>query len=283
VTPSSGTGLSNLFSFVYSDSSGYQYLGGVHAVISSSTATTNACWIYYDVAGRLLWLASNDTTKWSSMALGSNATLQNSQCEIAGSGVSLASSGNNLTLRLPIIFTTAFAGAKNIYMNATATSGASSSTVSRGTWTVPASTTLGAVAVSPASGSGLSHAFTFVFSDPAGYASLTGVHAVVNSTQNTTNGCWIYYDTAAKLLWLASNDTTSWSNVAVGTNATIQNSYCSINGSGISASGSGNYLTLTVPITFTSAFAGTRYLYMSATDAGGTTTNFAQSGTWIVP
>lgn len=283
VSPSSGTGLSQLFSFVYSDSSGYQYLGGVHALISGSTSNTNACWIYYDAAGRVLWLASNDTTTWSSLTLGSTATIQNSQCEIAGSGVSLAGSGNNLTLRIPIVFTTGFAGAKNIYMDATATSGAQSSTVSRGTWTVPSSTALGAVAVSPASGSGLSHAFSFVFADPAGYASLTGVHAVVNSSQSTTNGCWIYYDAAGRTLWLASNDTTTWSNVAVGTNATIQNSYCSINGSGIAASGSGNYLTLTVPITFTSAFAGTRYVYTSATDAGGTTTNFVQSGTWIVP
>src|SRR5579859_2027030 len=131
-SPSSGTGLSQLFSFVYSDSIGYQYLSGVHALISSSTANTNACWIYYDAAGRMLWLASNDTTSWSSLALGSATTLQNSQCEIAGSGVSLAGSGNNLTLRIPIIFATSFAGAKNIYMDAKATSGASSGTVSRG-------------------------------------------------------------------------------------------------------------------------------------------------------
>jgi hypothetical protein len=255
----------------------------VHALINSSTATTNACWLYYDAAGKLLWLASNDTTTWSSISLGSATMIQNSQCEITGSGFSVTGSGTNLTLNVPVIFKTTFAGAKYIYMNATATSGASSSMVSRGTWTVPSSTTLGAVAVSPSSGSGYSHAFSFVFAVPAGYASLTGVHAVVNSTQSTTNGCWIYYDAAGRALWLASNDTTSWSNVAVGTNATIQNSQCSINGSGISVSGSGNYLTLTIPITFTSAFAGTRYIYTSATDAGGTTTNFVQNGTWIVP
>ena len=105
----------------------------------------------------------------------------------------------------------------------------------------------------------------------------------MNSSQSTVNGCWIYYDTAAKLLWLASDDTTSWSSVAVGVNATIKKSRCSINGSGISVSGSGSYLTLTVPITFSSLFAGTRYIYTSATDNGGTPTSFVHSGTWIVP
>jgi len=283
VSPSSGTGLYNLFSFVYSDSSGYQYLKGVHALVNSSTSYTNACWMYYDASAKVLWLASNDTSTWSNLALGSDATLQNSQCEITGSGVSVTGSGNNLTLNIPVIFTTAFAGTKNIYMNATDTSGVTTSTVSRGTWTVPVSTALGTVAVSPSSGSGFGHAFSFVFSDPNGYASLTGVHAVVNSSLSATNACWIYYDTAGKMLWLSSNDTSTWSNVAVGTNATIQNSQCSINGSGISVTGSGNYLTLTVPITFSSSFAGTRYVYASATDMGGTASSYIQSGSWVVP
>src|SRR5579863_3570972 len=113
VNPSSGSGLYNSFNFVVSDSAGYRNLSGLHALFGPSTSTTNACWIYYDAAGKVLWLASNDTTSWTNIPLGSVTTLQNSQCSIIGSGVSTTGAGNNLTLNIPIIFTTSFAGAKN--------------------------------------------------------------------------------------------------------------------------------------------------------------------------
>jgi hypothetical protein len=283
VSPSSGGGLYPAFSFVFSDSSGYQNLSGIHVLINASYTKTNSCWIYFDNAGKLIWLASNDISSWHGAALGSTTTLQNSQCEINGGGVSVTGSGNNLTLKIPILFTTSFAGAKNIYMNATDKGGASSATTARGTWTVPATTALGAVAVSPASGSGFSRTFSFVFADPNGYQSLSGVHILVNASLTRTNACWLYYDAAAKLLWLASNDTSSWTNVAAGSAATVRNSQCSIDGRGVSISGSGNYLRLNIPLTFSSAFAGTRNIYMQASDKSGTTSSYATSGTWIVP
>ena len=283
VNPSSGGGLYQAFSFVFSDSSGYQTLSGTHVLINSSYTKANSCWMYFDNAGKLIWLASNDMSSWQSAALGSATTLQNSQCEINGGGVSVTGSGNNLTLNIPIIFTTSFAGAKNIYLNATDKSGASSATAARGTWTVPATTALGPVAVSPASGSGFSRTFSFVFSDPNGYQSFGGAHVLLNASLTRTNACWLYYDPAAKLLWLASNDTSFWTNVAPGSTATLQNGQCSIDGKGVSARGSGNYLRLNIPVTFSSTFAGTRNIYMQATDKSGTASNYAQEGSWNVP
>src|ERR1039458_10466882 len=43
---------------------------------------------------------------------------QNSQCTLNGAGSSVSASGNTLTLNLALTFLTAFAGAKNIYMQA---------------------------------------------------------------------------------------------------------------------------------------------------------------------
>jgi Domain of unknown function (DUF4091) len=283
VSPSSGTALYHVFSFVYSDSAGYQSLSGVHALFNTSVSGTDACWFYYDTAGKMLWLASNDTSAWYSLPLGSASKVQNGQCEILGGGFSVTGSGNNLTLNIPIVFATSFAGAKSIYMNATATGGTSSSMVSLGTWTVPASTTLGAVAVSPASGNTASQVFTAVFSDPNGYQSLSGIHMLVNSSVTGTNACWIYYDAVGKVIWLASDNVASWSNTAAGSTTTVQNSQCQITGSGVSATGSGTNLTLNVPITFKTAFAGTRNIYMSASDKGGSASNYAQTGAWNVP
>jgi hypothetical protein len=209
--------------------------------------------------------------------------VQNGQCEILGGGFSVTGSGNNLTLNIPIVFATSFAGAKNIYMNATATGGTVSSTVSLGTWTVPASTTLGTIAASPSSGNKASQAFTAVFSDPNGYQSLSGIHMLVNSSVSGTNACWIYYDAVGKVLWLASDNAASWSSTAVASTTTVQNSQCQIAGSGISVTGSGANLTLNVPITFKPAFAGTRNIYMSASDKSGSASNYIQTGAWNVP
>jgi hypothetical protein len=283
VNPSSGGGLYQAFSFVFSDSSGYQNLSGTHVLINSSYTRTNSCWIYFDNASKVIWLASNDISSWQSVALGSATTLQNNQCEINGGGASVTGSGNNLTLNVPIIFTTSFAGTKSVYMSATDKSGAGSGVAARGTWTVPATTTLGAVAVSPASGSGFSRTFSFVFSDPNGYQSLRGVHILVNASLTRTNACWLYYDAAAKLLWLASNDLSTWQSASPGSATTMQNSQCGINASGVSATGSGANLTLTVPIAFSSLFAGTRKIYMEATDKSGTASNYVPEGSWTVP
>lgn len=283
VNPSSGSGVYHVFSFVYSDSAGYQNLSGVHALINAVESTSSACWIYYDLAARTLYLANNAGTSWYSAPLGSANTLANSQCEINMSGVMYAGSGNNLTLNIPILFMTSFAGTKNIYLSAADKGGSSSSTVSRGMWAVPSSTSLSSVAVTPSSGSVATQWFSFIFADPSGYASLSGVHALVNSTISGTNACWLYYDAAGKALWLASDTAGAWSSVAVGTNATIQNSRCSINGSAIKVIGTGPYLTLTFPITFKSTFAGARNIYASATDKSGSSSSYVQLGSWNVP
>jgi hypothetical protein len=255
----------------------------VHALFNTSSSSSNACWVYYDAVGRTIWLASNDASAWSSAAVGSATTIENSQCQITASGVSTSGSGNDLTLSVPVIFSTSFAGTKNVYMSATDKGGVSSSLVSKGTWTVPSSTALGGIAATPSSGSSAAQKFTFVFSDPNGYAGLTGAHVLVNSSVSGTNACWVYLDPVGKVLWLASNDTSSWQSAAVASTTTLENSQCSIAASGVSMSGSGTNLTVEIPITFTSTFAGTRNIYLNATNKSGTTSSYVQSGTWIVP
>jgi hypothetical protein len=283
VSPSTGSGLYHTFSLVFSDSAGYQSLSGVHAVFNTSASGTNACWIYYDTAGKTLWLAADDATARFATIAGSATTVRNSQCQITGSGVSSSGSGTNLTLNVAILFATSFAGAKNTYLSATDKGGTSSNLGSKGTWTVPPSAALGAVAVSPSSGTGFNHPFTFVFSDPSTYASLTGAHILVNSSVSGTNACWIYLDPFGKAVWLSNDSTSSWQNAAVGSATTLQNSQCSIPAGGVSMSGSGTNLTVEIPITFTSTFTGTRNLYLSATDKSGTSSSYVQSGSWIVP
>ena len=69
----------------------------------------------------------------SSKALGSSATLSNSQCAV---GYTVAfPSGNSVLLKSNLFFTSAFTGPKTVYLDANEPS-ASSGWVSLGSWTV---------------------------------------------------------------------------------------------------------------------------------------------------
>jgi hypothetical protein len=54
VTPSSGSGLSQTFSFVFSDTGGAGSIIWTQLMINQTLATTSSCWFYYD--GSLLYL-----------------------------------------------------------------------------------------------------------------------------------------------------------------------------------------------------------------------------------
>ena len=71
--------------------------------------------------------------------------------------------------------------------------------------------------------------------------------------------------------------------MTLGTTGTLQNSQCSINVGSSSASGSGNTLTLNLPITFGSSFAGTQTIWMIAYDNAGLSSGWQSMGTWSLP
>jgi hypothetical protein len=292
VSPASGSGLSQTFTFTFSDTGGYQSLAGGNALISSSTNGSAACWLYYDMSGPALWLASDDASTWSSAPVGSSNTLQNSQCSINAGGVSATGSGNTLSVQVPISFSSAFAGARTIYLRAIDTSGTNSGFSPVGSWTVasPApvsapptpSASLGGVSASPSTGSGAGQTFTFVFADPSGYQSLAGVNGLINSSTAGNAACWFYYDMSGPTLGLASDDTATWSSASVGSSTTLQNSQCAINAAGVSGSGSGTNLTIQVPIVFSASFSGAQTIYLRAIDANNGPSSFSPVGSWTV-
>jgi hypothetical protein len=71
--------------------------------------------------------------------------------------------------------------------------------------------------------------------------------------------------------------------VSLGSSATVQNSQCSINAAGSSASGTGNNLSVDLAITFKSGFHGSKRIYAFAQDASGLASGWQQSGAWTVP
>jgi len=68
--------------------------------------------------------------------------------------------------------------------------------------------------------------------------------------------------------------------VLSGAAGTIQNSQCSVSGTGSSAVASGNTLTLTLNLTFKSGLSGNRIVWVAGRDgAGGNNTDWQSMGT----
>ena len=140
VSPNSGSGSLQTFTFTVSDSSSATNLTGMSILITpgSPAEIANACSLVFattvTTAAIGLWDNTGNTTL-STKNVGSSATLQNSQCAV-GSTVNFTS-GDSFQFQIQLQFnTTNFAGTQNIYLQANEPS-ANSGFVYLGTWTVP--------------------------------------------------------------------------------------------------------------------------------------------------
>jgi len=282
VTPSSGSGSSQVFSFVFSSPKGYAALSTILVIVNSTLVSAGECFFLYYPGSNALYLVNDASSGWvGSATLGQSGTLQNSQCSVNSAASSASGSGNNLTLNVALTFQPAYNGAKNIYMDAY--DGTDSGWQQKGTWTVPGATGPPApVSVTPNSGSGSSQLFSFVSSSPRGYAALSAVLVVVNTTLASAGECYFLYYPGINALYLANDASSGWAgSVILGQSGTLQNSQCSVNSAASSSSGSGNNLTLIVALTFQPTFGGAKNIYMDAYD--GTDSGWQQKGTWTVP
>jgi hypothetical protein len=141
------------------------------------------------------------------------------------------------------------------------------------------------VSVTPNSGSGSGpQTFSFVYSDPNGFAYLSTLKVQFTPNGENPNSCFLEYIQSTNSVYLLNDAGTSFlAPMTLGAAGTLQNSQCSVNVGSSSASGSGNNLTLNLALTFTSSFAGTQTIWMKADDNGGLTSGWQIVGSWSVP
>jgi hypothetical protein len=119
VSPASGSGNSQVFSFRFSDEAGANDISTASILFNASPSTTGGCSVTYDrVHNTLSLLTDSGQPPTGSVSPGSG-TQQNSQCSLSGAGSTVSLSGQILTLNLAIMFFPSFSGTKNIYMQAT--------------------------------------------------------------------------------------------------------------------------------------------------------------------
>ena len=261
VSPSAGSGWSQAFTFTLSDTAGAAAIDDVYVMVNGAFSSASGCFFEYYRPASTFWLSNDADTAWQgSTAVGSGAAVSNSQCTLNGAGASVSGSGNQLTVSVPVTFQAAFAGAKNVYVYVDDNANLNSGWQTAGTWTVPSgSAPPSVVSVSPSSGSGLSQTFTFTLSDAAGAAAINDVYVLVNGAFSSASGCFFEYYRPANTFWLSNDADTAWQgSTAVGSGAAVSNSQCTLNGAGASMSANANQLTVSVPATFQTAFAGVK-------------------------
>jgi len=139
------------------------------------------------------------------------------------------------------------------------------------------------VSVTPNSGSGAMQTFTLEYSDSAGAAHLKQVYAWFKAKGVANNSCELYYSAANNQINLLNDAGTAWLAATPGAATPLQNSQCSLNVTTMTATLNGNTLILSLPMTFEAAYAGTKSVYLFASDVSGVNTGWQQLGTWTVP
>lgn len=144
-----------------------------------------------------------------------------------------------------------------------------------------------AVSVSPNSGAAASQTFSVTISDQGGSADVHSMNLLFTPSAAGPNTCWLYFDKAAGALWLASDDASSWTSRSFGSSASLQNSQCTVPADGFTvtynAGPSGMDMLMTVPITFSSSFAGSKSIYARADNQAGLDSGYRNAGSWSVP
>jgi uncharacterized protein (TIGR03437 family) len=139
VSPNSGAGLSQAFTFSLSDPNGTADLRNVDVVFARSSDNF-ICQASYSMASKTLSLVTlvtpNSLAITGPYALGLNRALQNSQCGVDVSAATVTASGNTMQLTLPMVFLGA--GTWSIQANLYNVSRSMTFKI-LGTWTVPPS------------------------------------------------------------------------------------------------------------------------------------------------
>jgi hypothetical protein len=285
VSPNTGTGASVTFQAVYSDSNGAGDLSTVLLQVNTVQSSGNACYVYFQPQSNSLYLYNNagNTLLTPALTPGVAGTVSNSQCTLNAGSSSVTTSGNDLTLSVELSFSGTVLGSQSVYLYAAGLSGQNSGWVKEGTWMPnPSVGPPAIVSLSPNAGTGTSVTFQAVYSDPNGVGDLNIVLLQVNTVQTSGNGCYVYYQPQGNQLYLFNNAGTALLTPALtpGVAGTASNSQCTLNAGSSSVTTSGNDLTLSVSLSFSSTEVKPQNVYLYAAGLSGQKTGWVEEGTW---
>ena len=112
--------MSQNFEATFSDGNGAAGIAGARFLINTSLPGTNGCFLYHynRVGANLIYLLNDAGAFQAPVLMGNSGTLSNNQCSVNVGASSAVLSGNTLTLNLALTFAPAFAGAKDVFLEA---------------------------------------------------------------------------------------------------------------------------------------------------------------------
>ncbi len=279
VSPNSGSGPGQVFTFVYSDTVYAQSLSTVAFLFNTSVTFSNACYVVYNLPANTVSLEANNGTSSTSMQMGSSTVLQNSQCSV--SMATSAASGLSIVFSISITFKGAFNGAQNIYMYATAGS-LNTGWVLEGTFAADNGGVPMTISADPSSGTGAGERFTFVIGDKGGASYITYGAILFAPTFSMLNACYLEWDGVKNTISITyDNPANGQTEFTPGTPGIATNSQCTLNAQNSSIVVGATQVLITLDLTFNSSFFGAKNIYLYAAE-GSVNSGWSTVGTWNV-
>jgi hypothetical protein len=297
IAPSTGSGVSQVFTLRYSRPVGGSGLetAWVWFRSTSAVALANSCVARFDLATKTFSLLGDEGTRWQ-MGPTAAATedpkaakkdLKNRNCTIALTGASAVGDERTLTITLPMTFTPAFGGPKNVDLYSTAPGGFVSGWRTRGTWSVPGDISVAVAGLTVVKERGRSSQRIAVQSSSAGEGTdLTTVSMWVRPPDATReeNSCMVRYDLRTRRVGLLNDKGTAWSDAQLGSStAELANRQCAIPlDQGSVVVQTRDSLDLILTLRFSSTFDGKKEIYVNATSSAGTSSGWTTQSRWTV-
>jgi hypothetical protein len=128
-----------------------------------------------------------------------------------------------------------------------------------------------------------------VFNDSKGWQDLGVVNVLINDTLSQGKVCYLAYVPASDWLYLVNDAGTGLADgtrvrVPTMNRKALANSQCTVEPGSVSYDADGETLSLNLRIKVSSAFSGTRTVFLAARDIhDGNNTGWQTAGTWAIP
>lgn len=135
VIPASGMGMSQTFAVTVSDSGGTDQIKAVYVIVND--APKDGCWFQYFQSENFLTMLNDATPPvWVYSVVGSGKPLSNKFCTLKPAEASVTRDGKQMTLNVPVKFTTALSGMRKVFVVADGRGKQHTEWLPVGTWAV---------------------------------------------------------------------------------------------------------------------------------------------------
>jgi hypothetical protein len=209
--------------------------------------------------------------------------MSNSQCTLNPATASATTSGNNLTINVPLSFLPAFEGGKSIFVSAYDVNGLTSGWQTVGTWNVFGTTPPLVQSVLPTGNVGSLVNTSVAVSDSLDPARISYVYFMVGTSISAANSCFVEYNHTSNTLRLVNDTGLVWPTpIPLGSGAAMSNSQCTLDPATASVTTLFRTLTVGIPLSFSSIYSGSKNVYVNVYDMDGLSSGWVLVQSWTI-